>query len=107
MAAEEPKDVLKNVDWKTLGSGTSSVDQSGGPVFKKRLPRRLRQVPDYYFLPRMSTFSALAVSTLVCAAGVGAGMLVEVWINKKIEGNSLSLISNFPSLSLVLPLSLV
>lgn len=86
MGAEEPKDLLKNVDWKTLGSAPSDQAQAGGPVFKKRLPKRLRQVPDYYFLPRMSTFSAIAMTTLVCAAGVGAGMLVEVWINKKIEG---------------------
>ncbi|CAA6659630.1 unnamed protein product [Spirodela intermedia] len=78
MSTEEPKDLLKNVDWKTLGS--TPTDQA-----QKRLPKRLRQVPDYYFLPRMSTFSAIAMTTLVCAAGVGAGMLVEVWINKKIE----------------------
>ncbi|CAA7395965.1 unnamed protein product [Spirodela intermedia] len=87
MSTEEPKDLLKNVDWKTLGSTPTDQAQAraGGPVFKKRLPKRLRQVPDYYFLPRMSTFSAIAMTTLVCAAGVGAGMLVEVWINKKIE----------------------
>ncbi|XP_078432988.1 krueppel-like factor [Wolffia australiana] len=82
MGTEETRDVLKNVDWKTLGGGKEST---GAPVVKKRLPKKLRRVPDYYFLPRMSTFSALALSAAVCAAGVGAGMLVEVWINKKIE----------------------
>ncbi|MQM14164.1 hypothetical protein Taro_047094, partial [Colocasia esculenta] len=82
METEETKDYLKNVDWKTLGN---NVTNDTGPVAKKRLPKKLRQVPDYYFLPRRSLSSALALSALVCAAGVGAGMLVEVWINKKIQ----------------------
>lgn len=84
MGTEEPKDYLKNVDWKTLGN--TVTNETGGPIVKKRLPKKLRQVPDYYFLPRRSLPSALALSALVCAAGVGAGMLVEVWINKKIQG---------------------
>ncbi|XP_042521084.1 uncharacterized protein LOC122094372 [Macadamia integrifolia] len=84
MATEEPKDLLKGVDWKTVGGG--SVDgSSGGPVVKKRLPKKIRQVPDYYFLPRRSLPSAIALYGAICVAGVGAGMLVEMWINKKIK----------------------
>lgn len=84
MGSEDTKDMLKNVDWKTVG-GSVSTDPSQ-PVVKKRLPKKIRQVPECYFLPRRSLPSALAIYGAVCAAGVGAGMLLEVWINKKIKG---------------------
>ncbi|CAN6179045.1 unnamed protein product [Urochloa humidicola] len=83
MAAEDSKDVLKNVDWKTVGGSVTT--ESSQPIVKKRLPKKIRQVPDCYFLPRRSWPSALAIYGAVCAAGVGAGMLLEVWINKKIK----------------------
>jgi hypothetical protein len=78
MAAEDSKDILKNVDWKTLGGAVTT--ESSKPIVKKRLPKKIRQVPDCYFLPRRSWPSALAIYGAVCAAGVGAGMLLEVWI---------------------------
>uniref|UniRef100_A0A0E0JGJ9 Uncharacterized protein n=1 Tax=Oryza punctata TaxID=4537 RepID=A0A0E0JGJ9_ORYPU len=83
MVSEDTKDMLKNVDWKTVG-GSVTTDPSQ-PVVKKRLPKKIRQVPECYFLPRRSLPSALAIYGAVCAAGVGAGMLLEVWINKKIK----------------------
>ncbi|KAJ1291879.1 hypothetical protein BS78_02G350100 [Paspalum vaginatum] len=83
MAGEDSKDMLKNVDWKTVGSAVTT--ESSQPVVKKRLPKKIRQVPECYFLPRRSLPSALAIYGAVCAAGVGAGMLLEVWINKKIK----------------------
>lgn len=83
MGTEDSKDLLKNVDWKTVGSASAS--ESDGPVVKKRLPKKIRQVPEYYFLPRRSLPSAIAIYGAVIAAGVGAGMLAEVWINKKIK----------------------
>ncbi|CAN6226096.1 unnamed protein product, partial [Urochloa humidicola] len=83
MASEDSKDMLKNVDWKTVG-GTVTTESSQ-PVIKKRLPKKIRQVPECYFLPRRSLPSALAIYGACCAAGVGAGMLLEVWINKKIK----------------------
>jgi hypothetical protein len=55
-------------------------------ILKKRLPKKIREVPDCYFLPRRSWPSALAIYGAVCAASFGAGMLLEVWINKKIKG---------------------
>lgn len=61
------------------------LGESNKPIVKKRLPKKMRQVPDYYFLPRRSLPSAVALYGAACAAGVGAGMLVEVWINKKIK----------------------
>ncbi|CAD5187755.1 uncharacterized protein LOC135582465 [Musa acuminata AAA Group] len=83
MASEDSKDLLKNVDWKTVGNAVNS--DSLGPVTKKRLPKKIREVPDYYFLPRRSLPSSIAIYGAICAAGVGAGMLLEVWINKKIK----------------------
>ncbi|XP_020256167.1 uncharacterized protein LOC109833039 [Asparagus officinalis] len=83
MASEDSKDLLKNVDWKTVGNTGSS--EPAGPVTKKRLPKKIRQVPEYYFLPKRSLSSAIAIYGAVIAAGVGAGMLAEVWINKKIK----------------------
>jgi len=84
MASEDSKDMLKNVDWKTVGGAVTT--ESSQPVINKRLPKKIRQVPECYFLPRRSLPSALAIYGAVCAAGVGAGMLLEVWINKKIKG---------------------
>lgn len=84
MGTEDSKDVLKNMDWKTVGG--AATNEPSGPITKKRLPKKIRQVPDYYFLPRRSLPSAIAIYGAICAAGVGAGMLMEVWINKKIKG---------------------
>jgi hypothetical protein len=88
MSTEDSKDMLKNADWKTV-SGGSVITESSQPVVKKRLPKKIRQVPECYFLPRRSLPSALAIYGAICVAGVGAGMLVEVWINKKIKGTIL------------------
>ncbi|GJN00735.1 hypothetical protein PR202_ga17937 [Eleusine coracana subsp. coracana] len=87
MASEDSKDILKNVDWKTVGGSVTT--ETSQPIVKKRLPKKIRQVPDCYFLPRRSWPSALAFYGAVCAAGVGAGMVLEVWINKKIKGTFL------------------
>uniref|UniRef100_A0A453QYG0 DPL2 protein n=1 Tax=Aegilops tauschii subsp. strangulata TaxID=200361 RepID=A0A453QYG0_AEGTS len=83
MGTEDSKDMLKNADWKTVSGPV--ITESSQPIVKKRLPKKIRQVPECYFLPRRSLPSALAIYGAVCAAGVGAGMLLEVWINKKIK----------------------
>ncbi|KAK8997576.1 hypothetical protein V6N11_012129 [Hibiscus sabdariffa] len=57
----------------------------GKSAVKKRLPKKIRQIPDCYFLPRMSVPSAIAFYGACIAGGIGAGMLLEVWINKKIK----------------------
>ncbi|KAK9142485.1 hypothetical protein Syun_011885 [Stephania yunnanensis] len=85
MDKEEAKNLLRGVESNAAASDTSSKPSEGPVVVKKRLPKRIRQVPDYYFLPRRSLPSSIAVYGAIIAAGVGAGMLVEVWINKKIE----------------------
>ncbi|AQK63770.1 hypothetical protein ZEAMMB73_Zm00001d013525 [Zea mays] len=53
------------------------------PIVKKGLPKKIREVTDCYFLPRRSWPSALTTYGVVCAASFGAGMLLEVWINKR------------------------
>ncbi|XP_057543629.1 uncharacterized protein LOC130822260 [Amaranthus tricolor] len=88
MAAEDSKDPLKGIDWKNMGTeatATKSKVESDQPVAKKRLQKKIRQIPDYYFLPRRSLPSAIAFYGSFIAAGVGAGMLLEVWMNKKIK----------------------
>ncbi|THG11806.1 hypothetical protein TEA_021046 [Camellia sinensis var. sinensis] len=82
MGSEEPKDQLKGMDWKNIGDSIHN-EPSAGPVTKKRLPRKVRQIPDCYFLPRRSLPSAIAFYGAWIVAGVGAGMLAEIWINKK------------------------
>ncbi|GMP41745.1 hypothetical protein CsSME_00011727 [Camellia sinensis var. sinensis] len=82
MGTEEPKGQLKGMDWENIGDSIHN-EPSAGPVTKKRLPRKVRQIPDCYFLPRRSLPSAIAFYGAWIVAGVGAGMLAEIWINKK------------------------
>ncbi|KAB2031252.1 hypothetical protein ES319_D05G292300v1 [Gossypium barbadense] len=87
MGSEEAKDPLKGVDWKAIGSELQKdPTASNKPVIKKRLPKKIRQIPDCYFLPRMPTPSTIAFYGAYVAGGIGAGMLLEVWINNKIKG---------------------
>ncbi|KAK3022938.1 hypothetical protein RJ639_046756 [Escallonia herrerae] len=83
MGSDEPKD-FKGIDWKNIGE-TVQNEPSVEPVVKKRLTKKVRQIPDYYFLPRRSIPSAIAFYGAWIVAGVGAGMLAEIWINKKVK----------------------
>ncbi|THG19167.1 hypothetical protein TEA_026273 [Camellia sinensis var. sinensis] len=85
MGSEEPTDQLKGMDWNSIGDSIHNKP-SAGPVTKKRLPRKVRQIPDCYFLPWRSLPSAIAFYGAWIVAGVSAGMLAEIWINKKVEG---------------------
>ncbi|KAG2701036.1 hypothetical protein I3843_06G024600 [Carya illinoinensis] len=84
MGTEETKDPFKGVDWKAVGSDLQK-DPSAKPVIKKRLPKKIRQIPEFYFLPRRSLPFNIAFYGAFIAGGVGAGMLLEVWINKKVK----------------------
>ncbi|KAI9153419.1 hypothetical protein LWI28_011045 [Acer negundo] len=86
MGSEQPKDPFQGVDWKAIG-GELQKDPSAGvkSVVKKRLPKRVRQIPEYYFLPRRSWPSAIAFYGSCIVGGIGAGMLLEIWINKKVK----------------------
>ncbi|KAK7359628.1 hypothetical protein VNO77_01590 [Canavalia gladiata] len=84
MGSEEAKDPLKGVDWKAVG-GEMQQNPSVKPTLKKRLPKRVREIPDYYFLPRWPLRSAIFFCTACVAGGVGAGMLIESWIQNKVK----------------------
>ncbi|OMP06588.1 hypothetical protein CCACVL1_01494 [Corchorus capsularis] len=78
MGSEEAKDPLKGVDWKAIGRELQKDPSAGGkPVIKKRLPKKIRQIPECYFLPRMSLPSTIAFYGACIAGGIGAGMLLE------------------------------
>lgn len=82
---EESTEVLKNVDWKTVGNAVTNRTNEAVP--KKRISEtRFRQIPEYYFLPKRSVPYVIAVYGTIIAAGIGAGMVIENWINKKIQG---------------------
>ncbi|XP_022975548.1 uncharacterized protein LOC111475080 [Cucurbita maxima] len=82
--AEEAKDPFKGVDWKAVG-GDMQKDPSSINILKKRRPTKVRQIPEYYFLPRRSLSSVLAFYGACIAGGIGAGMLVEIWIKDKVK----------------------
>lgn len=86
----EERDASKVLNWKSIGDPISSESSEGAAV-KKRLPKKIRQIPDYYFLPRRSRPSAILFYGTWIAAGIGAGMLTEIWINKKVEGMAFAL----------------
>jgi hypothetical protein len=88
MAAEDSKDVLKNVDWKTVGETGASTGTTNTStlIVKKRLPKKMRQIPDSYFMPRLSRPKAIAIYGSCIAAGIGVAMLAEIWIQQKIKG---------------------
>ncbi|XP_028091336.1 uncharacterized protein LOC114291670 isoform X2 [Camellia sinensis] len=94
MGTEEPKGQLKGMDWENIGDSIHN-EPSAGPVTKKRLPRKVRQIPDCYFLPRRSLPSAIAFYGAWIVAGVGAGMLAEIWINKKVKAEDGGIIWEF------------
>ncbi|XP_065851184.1 uncharacterized protein [Euphorbia lathyris] len=84
--AEEGKDPFKGVDWKAVGSEMQKNPSAGAKqVIKKRLPKKIREIPEYYFLPRRSLPSAIAFYGSCIAGGIGAGMLLEIWIKKKVK----------------------
>lgn len=84
MGIEEAKDSANGVDWKNIGESANN-QPSAGPTVKKRLPKRIRHIPEDYFLPRRSIPSAIAFYGAWIVAGVGAGMLTEIWIKKKVK----------------------
>ncbi|PRQ55211.1 hypothetical protein RchiOBHm_Chr1g0322091 [Rosa chinensis] len=68
--------------WKAVGN---DMQRNPGykPEIKKRLPKKIRQIPECYFLPRRSRLYNLTFVGACIAGGIGAGMLVEMWINMK------------------------
>ncbi|GFP94728.1 hypothetical protein PHJA_001617200 [Phtheirospermum japonicum] len=77
------KDLSKAMDWKSME--TASIDSGDRASVKKRPPKRIRQFPEYYFLPRKPLPYIVMFYGSCIAARIGAGMLIEVWLNKKAE----------------------
>lgn len=49
MGIEDPKDPLKGVDWKAIGSELQTDPTAGTkPVIKKKLPKKIRPIPECY-----------------------------------------------------------
>jgi len=95
MESKDANDPLKGVDWKAVGTEMQK-NPSAQPTLKKRLPKRVRQIPDYYFLPRWPLPKAILFCSACIGAGVATGMVVETWIEKKVKGifTSFSLLSH-------------
>ncbi|KOM25948.1 hypothetical protein LR48_Vigan205s008500 [Vigna angularis] len=96
MENKDAKDPFKGVDWKAVG-GEMQKNPSVQPSLKKRLPNRLRQIPEFYFLPRWPLPKAILFCSACIGAGVAAGMVGEAWIEKKVKGiftSSLSFLSS-------------
>lgn len=85
MASQDTRDPLKEVDWKAVG-GAMQQNPSVQPTIRKRFPKKVRQIPEAYFLPKWPLPSALLFCGACIAGGVGAGMLVEAWIVNKVKG---------------------
>ena len=85
MGSEEARDPLQGVDWKAVGNDMQK-NPGDKPGMKKRLPKKIRQIPECYFLPRRSRLYNFTFVSACIAGGIGAGMLVEMWINKKVRG---------------------
>eukprot|EP01018_Ginkgo_biloba_P039172 Gb_28945 [translate_table: standard] len=75
--AEEPSEQV--VDWKKLATASPELQ----PVRRKRA--KIRRIPESYFLPRKSIPATIAFYGSFIVAGIGAGMLMEKWIQKKVE----------------------
>ncbi|GER50157.1 protein TsgA, partial [Striga asiatica] len=76
----EAKDPSKAMDCKSMAE---PMGTGNGGAVKKRVPKKIRQIPDYYLLPRRSMTSAFLFYGSWIAAGIEAGMLIEIWLNKK------------------------
>jgi len=88
MGSKDGGDPFKGVDWKAVG-GEMQQNPNVKPTIAKRLPKKVRNIPDHYFLPRYPLSHTLLFCTACIAAGVGAGMLVETWIDKKVKGTNI------------------
>lgn len=85
MGTEGSKDPFNGLDWKVVRNDQQK-DPDAKVVVKKQLPRKIKPIPECYFLPRRSLPSALAFYGACIAGGVGAGMLLELWMNKIVRG---------------------
>ncbi|KFK25920.1 hypothetical protein AALP_AA8G180700 [Arabis alpina] len=91
MASEEAKtDPWKGEEWGVSeNQKQKKVLQSEGVKMVKRgrkqMPRGLEDKYEAYFLPRKPWPKALAFYGSFILGGIGAGMILESWINNKVK----------------------
>ncbi|XP_010492627.1 PREDICTED: uncharacterized protein LOC104769982 [Camelina sativa] len=92
MASEEAKDPWKGEEWgiENEKENKKKKPNGGGGVktvtrARKQMPRGLEEKYEAYFLPRKPWPRALAYYGSFILGGIGAGMLIEAWINKKVK----------------------
>ncbi|ESQ41690.1 hypothetical protein EUTSA_v10015111mg [Eutrema salsugineum] len=88
MASEEAKDPWKGEEWGTSENQKKKKPSAGVKMVtraRKQIPRGLEEKYEAYFLPRKPWPSALAFYGSFILGGIGAGMLIEAWINKKVK----------------------
>ncbi|VVB14611.1 unnamed protein product [Arabis nemorensis] len=90
MASEETKDPWKGEEWGSENQSTKKKSKPSGEAkmvtrARKQMPRGLEEKYEAYFLPRKPWPKALAFYGSFILGGIGAGMLLEAWINKKVK----------------------
>eukprot|EP00850_Spirogloea_muscicola_P016567 SM000135S27011 [mRNA] locus=s135:233540:242896:+ [translate_table: standard] len=92
MAAPAPRGGPADTSARATAAATAAAATEPWPSVRRHSrgalwpPSPRREAPDVYFLRRLSPGAALARYGALAAAGVGAGMLVEQWIKKKVAG---------------------
>ncbi|CAH8330124.1 unnamed protein product [Eruca vesicaria subsp. sativa] len=87
MGSEEGKDPWKGEEWGNENQ-TKKKPISGAKMVtraRKQIPRGLEEKYEAYFLPRKPWPKALAFYGSFVLGGIGAGMLIEAWINNKVK----------------------
>ncbi|ESQ50773.1 hypothetical protein EUTSA_v10022933mg [Eutrema salsugineum] len=87
MGSEEAKDPWKGEEWgsENQKKNKPSAGAKMATRARKQIPRGLEEKYEAYFLPRKPWPSALAFYGSFILGGIGAGMLLEAWINKKVK----------------------
>ncbi|CAF2038274.1 hypothetical protein HID58_032500 [Brassica napus] len=89
MGSEEAKDPWKGEEWgnENQTKKKKKKPSSGVTRARKQIPRGLEEKYEAYFLPRKPWPKALAFYGSFVLGGIGAGMLIESWINNKVKGS--------------------
>jgi hypothetical protein len=74
--------------WALPEEKESVLKKKGAEGAVKKNPTKIRMVPEFYILPRRSIPKTIALCAFLTAAGVGAGMLVEQWINIQVANDT-------------------
>ncbi|CAM6011322.1 unnamed protein product [Sphagnum balticum] len=74
--------------WALPEEKESVLKKNGAEGAVKKNPTKIRMVPEFYILPRRSIPKTIALYAFLTAAGVGAGMLVEQWINIQVANDT-------------------